>query len=143
MRPRRCFAASNFPTASWRCVPAIWGSRRRRSTTLKSGRRPTTWTRAPQRGGRWLEVSSVSNFEEFQARRAGIRYREGAPRVRGFLHTLNGSGLAVPRIVVAILEYYQNDDGTVTVPEALRPYMGGTEVIEGHDAVGETKLGGE
>ncbi len=97
----------------------------------------------PEQGGRWLEVSSVSNFEDFQARRAGIRYREEHHESAEFLHTLNGSGLAVPRIVVAILEYYQNDDGTVTVPEALRPYMGGTEVIEGHDPVGETKLGRE
>ena len=97
----------------------------------------------PDLGGRWLEVSSVSNFEDFQARRAGIRYREEHHESAEYLHTLNGSGLAVPRIVVAILEYYQNDDGTVTVPEALRPYMGGTEVIEGHDAVGESKLGGE
>ena len=97
----------------------------------------------PDLGGRWLEVSSVSNFEDFQARRAGIRYREEHHESAEYLHTLNGSGLAVPRIVVAILEYYQNDDGTVTVPEALRPYMGGTDVIEGHDAVGETKLGGE
>ncbi|WP_418280936.1 serine--tRNA ligase [Halorubrum sp. DTA98] len=97
----------------------------------------------PERGGRWLEVSSVSNFEDFQARRAGIRYREEHHESAEFLHTLNGSGLAVPRIVVAILEYYQNDDGTVTVPEALRPYMGGTERIEGHDPVGESKLGGE
>ncbi len=97
----------------------------------------------PDEGGRWLEVSSVSNFEDFQARRAGIRYREEHHESADFLHTLNGSGLAVPRIVVAILEYYQNDDGTVTVPEALRPYMGGTGRIDGHDPVGETKLGGE
>ena len=97
----------------------------------------------PDEGGRWLEVSSVSNFEDFQARRAGIRYREEHHESAEHLHTLNGSGLAVPRIVVAILEYYQNDDGTVTVPEPLRPYMGGTELIEGHDAVGETKLGDE
>ncbi|WP_256402675.1 serine--tRNA ligase [Halorubrum salinum] len=95
----------------------------------------------PEAGGRWLEVSSVSNFEDFQARRAQIRYREEHHESAEFLHTLNGSGLAVPRIVVAILEYYQNDDGTVTVPEALRPYMGGTERIEGHDPVGESKLG--
>ena len=95
----------------------------------------------PDAGGRWLEVSSVSNFEDFQARRAGIRYREEHHESAEFCHTLNGSGLAVPRIVVAILEYYQNPDGTVTVPEALRPYMGGTEVIEGHEPVGETKLG--
>ena len=97
----------------------------------------------PEQGGRWLEVSSVSNFEDFQARRAGIRYREEHHESAEHLHTLNGSGLAVPRVVVAIMEYYQNADGTITVPEALRPYMGGIERIEGHDPVGETKLGGE
>ena len=95
----------------------------------------------PDVGGRWLEVSSVSNFGAFQARRAGIRYREAHHESADYLHTLNGSGLAVPRVVVAILEYYQNPDGTVTVPEPLRPYMGGTAVIEGHDSVGEEKLG--
>ncbi|SNR60398.1 serine--tRNA ligase [Halorubrum vacuolatum] len=95
----------------------------------------------PEEGGRWLEVSSVSNFEDFQARRAGIRYREEHHESAEYLHTLNGSGLAIPRVVVAIMEYYQNDDGTITVPEVLRPYMGGTERIEGHDAVGESKLG--
>ena len=100
-------------------------------------------TDGPEQGGRWLEVSSVSNFEDFQARRAGIRYREEHHESAEHLHTLNGSGLAIPRIVVAIMEYYQNDDGTVTVPEPLRPYMGGTERIDGHDSVGETKLGGE
>ncbi|GAB7090384.1 serine--tRNA ligase [Halorubrum luteum] len=100
-------------------------------------------TDGPEQGGRWLEVSSVSNFEDFQARRAGIRYREEHHESAEHLHTLNGSGLAIPRIVVAIMEYYQNDDGTVTVPEPLRPYMDGTERIDGHDSVGETKLGGE
>jgi seryl-tRNA synthetase len=95
----------------------------------------------PEEGGRWLEVSSVSNFEDFQARRAGLRYRPERHESAEYLHTLNGSGLAVPRVVVAILEYYQNDDGTVTVPEALRPYMGGLEVIEGHDHVGESAVG--
>jgi seryl-tRNA synthetase len=95
----------------------------------------------PDVGGRWLEVSSVSNFGDFQARRAGIRYREEHHDSAEYLHTLNGSGVAVPRIVVAILEYYQNPDGTVTVPEPLRPYMGATAVIEGHDSVGEEKLG--
>ena len=95
----------------------------------------------PDVGGRWLEVSSVSNFGAFQARRAGIRYREEHHESAEYLHTLNGSGLAVPRVVVAILEYYQNPDGTVTVPEPLRPYMGDTAVIEGHDSVGEEKLG--
>ncbi|MFC5971937.1 serine--tRNA ligase [Halomarina salina] len=95
----------------------------------------------PEEGGRWLEVSSVSNFEDFQARRAGIQYRPERHESAEYLHTLNGSGLALPRVMVAILEYYQNDDGTVTVPEALRPYMGGQEVIEGHEPVGESALG--
>jgi seryl-tRNA synthetase len=95
----------------------------------------------PQEGGRWLEVSSVSNFEDFQARRAGLRYRPERHESAEYLHTLNGSGVAIPRVIVAILEYYQNEDGTVTVPEALRPYMGGQELIEGHDPVGESALG--
>ena len=72
----------------------------------------------------WLEVSSCSVFGDFQARRAGIRYRPaegGKPR---YVHTLNGSGLAFPRVIAAILEHYQNADGTVTVPEVLRPYLG-------------------
>ncbi|QLD88954.1 serine--tRNA ligase [Natronomonas salina] len=95
----------------------------------------------PEEGGRWLEVSSVSNFEDFQARRAGIQYRPEQHESAEYVHTLNGSGLAVPRVVVAVLEYYQNDDGTVVVPEPLQPYMGGTEVIEGQDSVGESALG--
>ncbi|MEF8758128.1 MAG: serine--tRNA ligase [Halobacteriales archaeon] len=95
----------------------------------------------PEEGGRWLEVSSVSNFEDFQARRAGLRYRPERHESAEYLHTLNGSGVALPRVVVAILEYYQNEDGTVTVPEVLRPYMDGQEVIEGHDPVGEAAVG--
>ncbi|MFW5974514.1 MAG: serine--tRNA ligase, partial [Natrialbaceae archaeon] len=95
----------------------------------------------PEAGGRWLEVSSASNFEDFQARRAGIQYRPEHHESAEYLHTLNASGLALPRVMVAILEYYQNDDGTVTIPEALRPYMGGQEVIEGHEKVGESALG--
>jgi len=95
----------------------------------------------PDVGGRWLEVSSVSNFEDWQARRAGIRYRPERHESAEYLHTLNGSGVAVPRVMVAILEYYQNDDGTVTVPEALRPYMGGQKTIEGDRKVGESALG--
>jgi seryl-tRNA synthetase len=76
----------------------------------------------------WLEVSSCSNFEAFQARRANIRYRkaDGKP---DFLHTLNGSGVALARLVVAILENYQQADGRVAVPEALVPYMDGVTVI--------------
>jgi seryl-tRNA synthetase len=95
----------------------------------------------PDEGGRWLEVSSVSNFEDFQARRAGIQYRPERHESAEYLHTLNGSGVALPRVMVAIMEYYQNDDGTVEVPEALREYMGGLDVIEGHSPVGESALG--
>ena len=95
----------------------------------------------PEAGGRWLEVSSASNFEDYQARRAGLRYRPERHESAEYLHTLNASGLALPRVMVAILEYYQNEDGTVTVPEALRPYMDGQERIEGHDPVGEAAVG--
>ena len=95
----------------------------------------------PEEGGRWLEVSSASNFEDFQARRAGLRYRPERHESAEYLHTLNASGVALPRVVVAILEYYQNADGTVTVPEALRPYMNGQEVIEGDRKVGESAVG--
>ena len=95
----------------------------------------------PAAGGRWLEVSSVSNFRAFPARRAGIQYRPEQHESAAYLHTLNGSGLAVPRVMVAILEYYQNEDGTVTIPEPLRPYMGGQERIKGHEAVGESAVG--
>jgi seryl-tRNA synthetase len=95
----------------------------------------------PDIGGRWLEVSSVSNFKDFQARRAGLRYRPERHESAEYLHTLNASGVAVPRTLVAIMEYYQNDDGTITVPEALRPYMSGQDVIEGHDPVGESAVG--
>lgn len=82
---------------------------------------------APGHNG-WLEVSSCSNFEDFQARRAGIRYRnaDGKPV---FVHTLNGSGVALARLVVAILENYQQPDGSVLLPDAIRPYMGGLDRI--------------
>jgi seryl-tRNA synthetase len=76
------------------------------------------------------EISSCSNFEEFQARRCNIRYRPAAGKGTRFVHTLNGSGLAVGRTVVAILEQYQSEDGSVTIPEALRPYMNGMKKIE-------------
>ena len=78
----------------------------------------------------YREISSCSNTEDFQARRAQIRYRDEADGKVKLLHTLNGSGLAVGRTVAAILENYQNDDGSVTIPEVLRPYMGGVEVIK-------------
>jgi len=75
--------------------------------------------------GRWLEVSSCSNFRDFQARRAGIRLRPAAGGKAGFAHTLNGSGLALPRTVIALLENNQTERGTVRIPEPLRPYLGG------------------
>ncbi|MDZ4770573.1 MAG: serine--tRNA ligase [Chloroflexota bacterium] len=78
----------------------------------------------------WLEVSSCSNTETFQARRANIKYRADGDRKTQFVHTLNGSGLATPRVIIAILENYQQADGTVIVPEALRPYLG-ADVIAG------------
>ncbi|MBY5033559.1 serine--tRNA ligase [Streptococcus gallolyticus] len=78
----------------------------------------------------YREISSCSNTEDFQARRAQIRYRDEADGKVKLLHTLNGSGLAVGRTVAAILENYQNEDGSVTIPEVLRPYMGGVDVIK-------------
>ena len=77
---------------------------------------------------KYLEVSSCSNFEDFQARRANIRYKDEKKKTR-FVHTLNSSGLALPRTMVAILESYQQKDGSVIIPEVLRPYMGGMERI--------------
>ncbi len=74
--------------------------------------------------GRYVEISSCSNFEDYQARRASIRFKRDAADKAQLVHTLNGSGVAVGRTVAAILENYQNADGSVTVPEALRPYMG-------------------
>ena len=78
----------------------------------------------------WLEVSSCSNCEDFQARRANMRFRRESGAKPEFVHTLNGSGVALPRTVIAILENYQQADGSVVVPEVLRPYMSGLEVIE-------------
>jgi len=82
---------------------------------------------------RFVEISSCSNFEDYQARRANIRYRPKGSKKPRFVHTLNGSGLAVGRTLMAIIENYQQKDGTVVVPEVLRPYMGGLEVIEPQD----------
>ena len=78
----------------------------------------------------YKEISSCSNCWDFQARRANIKYRDPSEfKGTRYVHTLNGSGLAVGRTMAAIIENYQNEDGTITVPEALRPYMGGIEVI--------------
>jgi seryl-tRNA synthetase len=78
----------------------------------------------------WLEVSSVSNVRDFQARRANIKYRPADGGKARFLHTLNGSGLGLPRTMIAIMENNQQADGSIVVPEVLRPWMGGVEVIK-------------
>lgn len=78
----------------------------------------------------WLEVSSVSNDTDFQARRANIKYRPAESGKVKFLHTLNGSGLGLPRTLIAVMENYQQADGSIVVPEVLRPWMGGIEVIK-------------
>ena len=81
----------------------------------------------------WLEVSSCSTFTDFQGRRANLRYRapgaDGKPGKPQWIHTLNGSGLALPRCLIAVLETYQQADGSVRVPDVLKPYLGGLEVI--------------
>ena len=78
---------------------------------------------------KWLEVSSCSNFKDYQARRANIRYRDENGKTQ-FVHTLNGSGVALPRLVIAIMENYQNEDGSIDLPEAIQPYMGGLTRLE-------------
>jgi len=79
---------------------------------------------------RYVEISSCSNFEDFQARRANIKFKDNPKDKARFVHTLNGSGVAVGRTVAAILETYQNEDGSVTIPDVLVPYMGGAKVIK-------------
>ena len=78
---------------------------------------------------KWLEVSSCSNFESFQARRGNIRYRNSKDNNIEFVHTLNGSGVATPRLLVSLLETYQNSDGSISIPKPLQPYIG-LEVID-------------
>lgn len=81
--------------------------------------------------GAYREISSCSNFEDFQARRAGIRFKSEGPKAKAqYVHTLNGSGLAIGRTLIAILENYQQEDGSVAVPKVLQPYMGGRSLIE-------------
>ena len=86
--------------------------------------------------GEWLEVSSVSTFRDFQARRANLRFRPGGGGRPQFLHTLNGSGLALPRTMIAVIEHYQQADGTVRVPEVLRQYFKDQEVIGPQPPIG-------
>jgi len=78
----------------------------------------------------WLEVSSVSNVRDFQARRANIKYRAADGGKARFVHTLNGSGLGLPRTLIAVMENNQQEDGSIVVPEALRPWMGGVDIIK-------------
>ncbi len=80
--------------------------------------------------GRYVEISSCSNFEDYQARRANIKFKDNPKDKAQFVHTLNGSGVAIGRTVAAILENYQNDDGSITIPEVLVPYMGGLTKIQ-------------
>ena len=79
---------------------------------------------------RYVEISSCSNFEDFQARRANIKYKDSVKDKAQFVHTLNGSGVAVGRTVAAILENFQQEDGSVVIPEVLRPYMRNREKID-------------
>jgi seryl-tRNA synthetase len=88
----------------------------------------------------YLEVSSCSNFGDFQARRANIRFRREPGARPEFVHTLNGSGLALPRTMIAIMENYQQPDGSVRIPEVLVPYMRGIEVITKENALGGVKV---
>jgi len=78
---------------------------------------------------KWLEVSSCSNFTDFQARRANIKFKSRDSKKPEYVHTLNGSGVALARLVIAILEIHQNEDASVNIPRALRPYMDGLESI--------------
>jgi seryl-tRNA synthetase len=77
----------------------------------------------------WLEVSSISNCEDFQARRSNVRFRRAKGAKPEFVHTLNGSGLALPRVMIGVIETYQRRDGSITIPEVLRPYMRGAKTI--------------
>ncbi|HXQ95016.1 MAG TPA: serine--tRNA ligase [Thermoplasmata archaeon] len=90
---------------------------------------------------RWLEVSSVSNFEEFQSSRARIRYREQQADKPEFVHTLNGSGTALPRLMIALIETWQTSEGVIEVPPVLRPYLGGQDRLKPTPLVGERELG--
>lgn len=88
------------------------------------------WVPGPDGNGEWMEISSCSNVEAFQARRANIRFRRERGAKPEFIHTLNGSGLPPGRMMIAVMENYQQADGSIVVPEVLRPYLGGIEVIK-------------
>jgi seryl-tRNA synthetase len=84
--------------------------------------------------GAWGEVTSASNCTDYQARRLGLRYRDPATKKLAFAHTLNGTAVAVPRVIVAMLETWQQDDGAVVVPQPLRPFLGGKQLLEPIDS---------
>ncbi len=88
------------------------------------------WVPGPDGQGEWMEISSCSNVEAFQARRANIRFRREKGAKPEFIHTLNGSGLPPGRVMIAVMENYQQADGSIIVPDVLRPYMGGLDVIK-------------
>ena len=88
------------------------------------------WVPGPDGQGDWLEISSCSNVEEFQARRANVRFRRERGARPEYIHTLNGSGLPPGRVMIAVMENFQQADGTIVLPEVLRPYMGGLDVIK-------------
>jgi seryl-tRNA synthetase len=87
----------------------------------------------------WLEISSCSNFRDFQARRANLKFRPSGAGRPQFLNTLNGSGLALPRVMISIIENYQREDGTIEIPEVLRPYFDGRDTIGKQPPVGPSK----
>ena len=113
------------PTARWRCAQAIWDSASAKTYDIE------VWLPGQQL---FREISSCSNFEAFQARRANIRYRPEGKNKTEFVHTLNGSGLAVGRTWVAIVENYQQADGSVVIPEALRPYIGAERITRSRES---------
>jgi seryl-tRNA synthetase len=88
------------------------------------------WVPGPDGSGEWMEISSCSNCVDFQARRANVRFRREAGAKPEYVHTLNGSGLPPGRLMIAVLENYQQANGSIVVPEVLRPYMGGLERIQ-------------
>ena len=119
--PRKpCSRNSACRIAACCCAPATWASARPRPTTWKSGCRGRART---------AKSAPCSNCEDFQARRMQARWRNPATGKTEPVHTLNGSGVAVGRALVAVMENYQQADGAITVPEVLRPYMGGLERI--------------
>jgi seryl-tRNA synthetase len=88
----------------------------------------------------WLEISSCSKFNDFQSRRMNIRYRPEDGKRPQFVHTLNGSGLALPRTIIAIMENYQTAEGDIVVPEVIRPFMGGQELITVQPPIGPARV---